>query len=39
MDTVMFVPDLKEYAFVGVSLADMIFMGGEYSNESLNVFY
>ncbi len=28
-----------EYAFVGVSLSDAKVMGGEYSNESRNVFY
>jgi len=34
-----FVPDLFEYAFVGVSLSDAKFMGGEYSNESRNEIY
>ncbi len=38
MDTVIFVPDLIEYAFVGVYLSDAKFMGGEYSNESRNTF-
>ncbi len=37
--TVIFAPDLIEYAFVGGSLSDAKFMGGEYSNESRNVFY
>ncbi len=37
--TVIFVPDLIEYAFVGVSLSDAKFMGGEYSNESRDAFY
>ncbi len=32
MDTVIFAPDLIEHAFVGVSLSDTKFMGGEYSN-------
>ncbi len=39
MDTVIFVPDLIEYAFVGISLSDAKFMRGEYSNESHNVIY
>jgi len=30
VDTVIFAPDLIEYAFVGVSLSDEKFMGGEY---------
>ncbi len=34
MDTVIFVPDLIEYVFIGVSLSDAKFMGGKYSNES-----
>ncbi len=38
METVNFAPDLIEYAFLGVSLSDAKFMGGEYSNESRNVF-
>ncbi len=37
--TVIFAPDLIEYAFVGVSLSDAKFMGGENSNESRNAFY
>ncbi len=32
--TVIFAPDLIEYAFLGVSLSDAKVMGGEYSNES-----
>ncbi len=32
-------PDLVEYAFVGVSLSDAKCMGGEYSNESRNAIY
>ncbi len=36
---VIFAPDLIEYAFVGISLSDAKFMGGEYSNESCNAFY
>ncbi len=28
--TVIFAPDLIEYAFVGVSLSNAKFMGGEY---------
>ncbi len=39
MDTVIFAPDLIEYAFVGVSLSDAKVMGGEYLNESLKAFY
>ncbi len=39
METVVFVPDLTEYAFVGVSLSDAKFMGEEYSNQSHNLFY
>ncbi len=39
MDTVTFAPDLIEYAFLGVSISDATFMGGEYSNESRNEFY
>ncbi len=31
-------PDIFEDAFVGVSLSDAKVMGGEYSNESGNVF-
>ncbi len=34
MDIVIFVPDIIDYAFVGVFLSDATFMGGEYSNES-----
>ncbi len=34
-----FAPDLIEYEFVGVSLSDAKFMGGEYSNESRNEIY
>jgi len=30
VDTVIFVPDLIKYAFVGVSLSDAKVMGGEY---------
>ncbi len=37
--TVIFVPDLIECAFVGVSLSDAKFMGGEYYNESRNAIY
>jgi len=40
VDRVIFVADLKAYAFVGVSLSDEKFMGalgGEYLNESCNV--
>ncbi len=36
MDTVILAPDLIEYAFLGVSLSDVTFMGGECSNESRN---
>ncbi len=36
MDTVIYEPDLTEYAFLGVSLSDSKFMGGQYSNESRN---
>ncbi len=32
-------PDLIEYAFVGVSLSDAKFMGGEYKNGSRNMIY
>ncbi len=39
VDTVIFAPHLIEYAFVGVSLSDAKFMGGEYSNESRNEIY
>ncbi len=39
MDTVISAPDLIEYAFVGVSLSDANFMGGEYLNESHNAIY
>ncbi len=39
MYTVIFVPDIIEYAFLEVSLSDKTFMGGEYSNESRNAFY
>ncbi len=39
MDTVIFEPELIEYAFVGVSLSDAKYMGGEYSNESGNWIY
>ncbi len=35
MDTVILAPDLIEYAFLGVSLSDVTFMG-ECSNESRN---
>ncbi len=38
-EKVIFVPDLIEYAFVGVSLSDANVMGGEYSNESRQAFY
>ncbi len=31
--------DPNEYAFVGVSVSDYTFMGGEYSNESCNTIY
>ncbi len=34
-----FATDLIEYAFVGVSLSEAKFMGGEYSNESRNTIY
>ncbi len=34
----MFVPDFIKYAFMGVSLSDAKFMGGEYSNESCKTF-
>ncbi len=37
--TVIFALYLIEYAFVGVSLSDAKFMGGENSNESRNTFY
>ncbi len=37
--TVIFAPDIIEYAFVGVSPSDTKFMGGEYSNESCNAIY
>ncbi len=30
MDTVIFAADLIEYAFLGISLLDAKFMGGEY---------
>ncbi len=33
MDSVIFVPELIVYAFVGVSLSDTKFMGGEYLND------
>ncbi len=36
LNTVIFAPDLLEYAFLGVSLSDAKVMRGEYSNESLN---
>jgi len=39
MDTVIFVADLIAYAFVGVSLSDGKFMGGEYLHESRNMIY
>ncbi len=39
MDTVIFAPDLIEYAFLGFSLSDAKFMGGESSNESRNAIY
>ncbi len=35
---IMFVPDFIKYAFMGVSLSDAKFMGGEYSNESCKTF-
>ncbi len=37
--TVIFAPDLIEYAFLGVSLSDAKVMRGEYSNESRNEIY
>ncbi len=39
MDTVIFEPDIIEYAFVGVYLSDVKVMGGDYSNESRKAFY
>jgi len=36
---VIFVADLIEYAFVGVSCSDANFMGGQYLNESCKVIY
>ncbi len=30
MDSVIFVPEIIVYAFVGVSFSDTKFMGGEY---------
>ncbi len=35
MDTVIFVPDLIEYAVVGVSFQTQNLLGGAYSNESV----
>ncbi len=35
----MFLPEMIDYAFVGVSLSDAKFMGGEYKNESHKAIY
>jgi len=39
MDRVIFAADLIVNAFVGVSLSDTKFMGGEYLNEPCKVIY
>jgi len=39
VDRVVFAADLIAYAFVGVSLLDAKFMGGEYLNEPCKVIY
>jgi len=39
MDTVIFAADLIVYPFVGVSLSDSKFMGGEYLNEPCKMIY
>ncbi len=39
VDTVIFAPDLIKYAFIGVSLSDAKFIGGEYWIESRNEIY
>jgi len=39
VETVIFAAVLIAYAFVGVSLSDAQFMGGEYLNESFKGIY
>jgi len=39
VDIVVFAADFLAYAFVGVSLSDAKFMGGQYLNESFKVIY